>query len=185
LKRILCCWKALGLFASGGFMDVQMMVIVHGAEQAHLIKQLSEKTHELGGKWLNSKISHIDNYFAGLIKIEIAAQHIDSLIDQFKALHIHVETAKLDLHSQGKSQPFILNIDAKDRFGLVNDISEVLGENDIQIESMECHRIGGMDIGGIVFKSEFKISAGNDFNEGELIKSLQTISKDLVINLHA
>lgn len=166
-------------------MNVQIMVIVHGTEQAHLIKMLSEKTHELEGKWLNSKISHIDNYFAGLIKIEIASNNVDKLIDQFKSLHIHVETEKLDLHSQDKSKHFILNIDAKDRFGLVNDISEVLGENDIKIQSMECHRLGGADIGGLVFTSEFKISAGDEFNEEELIKSLQTISKDLVIHLHA
>lgn len=166
------------------FINIQIMVIVHGAEQAHLIKMLSEKTHELGGKWLNSKISHIDNYFAGLIKIEIASNNVDKLIEQFKALHIHVETAKLDLHSQDKSKHFILNVDAKDRFGLVNDISEVLGENDIKIESLECHRIGGADIGGIIFTSEFKISAGDDFDKAELIKSLQSISKDLVINLH-
>lgn len=165
-------------------MNVQIMVIVHGAEQNHLIKVLSEKTHELGGKWLNSKISHIDNYFAGLIKIEIASDNVEQLIEQFKALHISVETAKLDLHSRDKSKHFILNVDAKDRFGLVNDISEVLGENDIKIESMECNRLGGADIGGIVFTSEFKISAGDDFNKEELIKSLQSISTDLVIKLH-
>jgi len=165
-------------------MNIQIMVIVHGAEQAHLIKVLSEKTHELGGKWLNSKISHIDNYFAGLIKIEIVSNNVDKLIAQFKALHISVETAKLDLHAQDKSKHFILNVDAKDRFGLVNDISEILGENDIKIESMECHRLGGADIGDILFTSEFKISTGDEFNKEELIKSLQNMSQDLVINLH-
>ncbi len=165
-------------------MNVQIMVIVHGTEQAHLINTLSKATHELGGKWLNSKISRIDTYFAGLIKIEIASNNVDQLLDQFKALHINVETAKSDLRSQDKSKHFILNINAKDRFGLVNDISEVLGENDVRIESMECHRFGVADIGGVVFTGEFKISAGDDFNKGELIKSLQAISKDLAIHLH-
>ena len=164
-------------------MNVQIMVIVHGSEQAHLIKVLSEKTHALRGKWLNSKISHIDNYFAGLIKIEIASDNVDKLIDQFKALHINVETVTSESFVQDKSKHFILNIDAKDRFGLVNDISEVLGENDIKIESMECHRVGGADIGGIMFTSEFKILVADDFNKGELIESLQTISSDLVVDL--
>jgi len=164
-------------------MNVQIMVIVHGSEQAHLIKVLSEKTHALRGKWLNSKISHIDNYFAGLIKIEIASDNVDKLINQFKALHINVETVTSESFVQDKSKHFILNIDAKDRFGLVNDISEVLGENDIKIESIECHRVGGADIGGIMFTSEFKILVADDFNKGELIESLQTISSDLVVDL--
>ncbi|WP_372881206.1 glycine cleavage system protein R [Psychromonas sp.] len=164
-------------------MNVQIMVIVHGKEHAHLIKILSEKTHALGGKWLNSKITHIDDYFAGLIKIEIESKSADKLIDQFKGLNINVETAKLDRIEQKKANQFILSIDAKDRFGLVNDISEVLGENDIKIESMECHRVGGADIGGIMFTSEFKILVADDFNKGELIESLQTISTDLVVDL--
>ncbi|HEY5715853.1 MAG TPA: ACT domain-containing protein [Psychromonas sp.] len=166
-------------------MNVQIMVIVHGSEHAHLVKVLSEKTHALGGKWLNSKISHIDDYFAGLIKIEIESNNADKLIDEFKALNINVETAKLDQLAQQKSKHLILNIDAKDRFGLVNDISEVLGENDIKIESMECHRVGGADTGGVMFTSEFKILVADDFNKGELIDSLQTIATDLAVDLHA
>lgn len=166
-------------------MNVQIMVIVHGKEHAHLIKVLSEKTHTLGGKWLNSKISHIEDYFAGLIKIEIDSQNADKLIDEFKALNINVETATLDHFEQKKVNHLILSIDAKDRFGLVNDISEALRENDIKVESMECHRVGGADIGGIMFTSEFKILVADDFNKEELIESLQTVSNDLVVDLQA
>ena len=164
-------------------MNVQIMVTVNGSNQADLVKVLSEKTHALGGKWLNSKISHIDDYFAGLIKVEIGSTHVERLIADFKSLAINVEAAVLGPVTQHKLAHLDLNIDAKDRPGLVHDISQVLSENSIRVENMECHRLGLADISGTVFTSKFKIAVADNFNKEQLINSLQEISKDLVIDL--
>jgi glycine cleavage system regulatory protein len=165
-------------------MNVQIMVTVSGADQHHVIKTLSEKTHVLGGKWLNSKISHIDQYFAGLIKIEIVDAKVDQLINDFKAQQINVESARLSAFSEQKSLHLNLDIDAKDRAGLVNDISNVLNENSIKVENMECHRLGLPDISGLIFTSKFQIAVSDDFNRELLIQSLQNISSDIIIDLH-
>jgi glycine cleavage system regulatory protein len=165
-------------------MSVQIMVTVSGSNQTDLVKILSEKTHALGGQWLNSKISHIDEYFAGLIKVEIASEQVEKLIDGFKELAINVEAVVIDPAVQKTLTHLDLNIDAKDRPGLVHDISQVLGENSIRVENMECHRLGLADISGTVFTSRFKIAVAENFNKEALINSLQEISSDLVIELH-
>ena len=165
-------------------MNVQIMVTISGSNQTDLVKILSEKTHKLGGKWLNSKINHIDDYFAGLIKVEIGSEHVEKLVADFKTQAIKVETVVLDSAIEQKLTHLDLNIDAKDRPGLVHDISEVLSENSIRVENMECHRLGVADISGTVFTSRFKIAVADNFNKEELINSLQDISKDLVIDLH-
>ena len=165
-------------------MNVQIMVTVSGSNKAELVKILSEKTHALGGKWLNSKISHIDDHFAGLIKAEIGSDQVERLIADFKALAINVEAVVLDSTIQKKLAHLELNIDAKDRPGLVHDISEVLSENSIRVENMECHRLGLADV-GTVFTSQFKIAVADNFNEEQLISALQEISNDLVIDLRA
>ena len=166
-------------------MNVQIMVTVNGSNQADLVKILSEKTHALGGKWLNSKISHIDDYFAGLIKIEIGSDHVERVVADFKSLAIHVEAVVLGSAIQQTLAHLDLNIDAKDRPGLVHDISQVLSDHSIKVENMECHRLGLADISGTVFTSQFKIAVADNFNKEELLDSLQDISKDLVIDLHA
>ena len=165
-------------------MSVQIMITVNGSNQTDLIKILSEKTHLLGGKWLSSRINHIDNYFAGLIKIEIGIEEVEKLVDAFKALAINVEATVLDSAIHKSVTHLDLNIDAKDRFGLVHDISQVLSENSILVENMECHRLGVAAIGGTVFTSCFKIVVSDGFNEKELINALQEIAPDLVIDLH-
>lgn len=166
-------------------MNVQIMVTINGSNQADLVKILSEKTHALGGKWINSKISHIDEYFAGLIKIEIGSDHVERLINDFKSLAMNVEAVVLGAALQETLTHMELNIDAKDRPGLVHDISEVLSENSIRVENMECHRLGLADVSGTVFTSQFKIAVADNFNKEQLLRSLQEISGDLVIDLHA
>lgn len=165
-------------------MSVQIMVTVSGSNQTDLIKILAEKTHALGGKWLNSKINHIDDYFAGLIKIQIEVDHVEKLIANFKALAINVESIVLGSIVPKKHMHLDLTIDARDRPGLVHDISEVLSDNSIRVENMECHRFGVADISGTVFTSHFKIDVNESFNEDELVNSLKEISSDLVIEVH-
>ena len=76
-------------------------------------------------------------------------------------------------------------IDAKDRPGLVSSISQVLSENSVKVENMECNRIGLPDIGGTVFTSHFQIAVSDAFDQNLLIASLQEISNDLIIDLQA
>lgn len=166
-------------------MNVQIMVTVSGSNQTDLTKVLSDKTHALAGKWLNSKISHIDEYVAGLIKIEIDADNVEKLLTEFKSLNIHVESVDLGMVTHEKSTPLDLCIDGKDRPGLVRHITQVLSDNSIKVENMECNRLGVPAIGGTLFTSHFKIVVDEQFNKTALVSSLQEIADDLIIDLSA
>ncbi|MCP5077125.1 MAG: hypothetical protein GY951_03600 [Psychromonas sp.] len=166
-------------------MNIQIMVTVSGSNQVDLIKVLSDKTHALSGKWLNSKISHIDSYVAGLIKIEIDANNAEQLITDFKTLGINVESVDLGTVTHEKATPLDLCIDGKDRPGLVRNITQVLSDNSIKVENMECNRLGVPAIGGTLFTSHFKIIVDEQFNKNSLVSSLQEIADDLIIDLSA
>lgn len=164
-------------------MNVQIMVTVSGSNKEDLVKHLSEKTHALGGKWLNSKISHIDDYFAGLLKVEIQLENVKLLTAQFKEIGIAVNTVELGAESHNKNIHLDLTVDAKDRPGLVSKISQVLSDNSIKIENMESHRLGLPDVGGVVFTSKFQLLVDDDFDKEVLLECLAEVSNDLVVDL--
>jgi len=166
-------------------MNIQIMVTVTGENQADLVKVLSDKTHALNGKWLNSKISHIDTYVAGLIKIEIDANNVEQLFSEFKEIGINVEFVNLGSVTHEKPTPLDLCIDGKDRPGLVRHITQVLSDNSIKVENMECNRLGVPAIGGTLFTSHFKIIVDEQFDKTTLVSSLQDIAPDLIIDLSA
>jgi len=164
-------------------MNVLVMVTVSGSNRNELVRILSEKTHALGGKWIISKINRIDDYFSGLIKIEIGSDLVQRLGSDFKILGLNVEVVVLDSAIVKTLTHLNLSIDARDRPGLVHDISEVLAEYNISVENMECHRLGGADISGMVFTSNFKIAVNDKFNRDDVITSLQNISEDLIVEI--
>ncbi|GLS90982.1 hypothetical protein GCM10007916_20490 [Psychromonas marina] len=166
-------------------MNIQVMVTVSGSNQTDLVKVLSDITHALDGKWLNSKISHIDTYVAGLIKIEIDASKVELLRSKFNDLDINVEFADLGCVTHEKPTPLDLCIDGKDRPGLVRHITQVLSDNSIKVENMECNRLGVPAIGGTLFTSHFKIIVDEQFDKMTLVSSLQDIAPDLIIDLSA
>lgn len=166
-------------------MNVQLMVTVSGNNQVDLIKVLSDKTDALSGQWINSKINHIDDYVAGLIKIEIAEEHVKQLISDFKSVSINVDVVNLEVVTHHKATPLNLSIDGKDRSGLVKNISQVLSENCITVEQMECHRLGVPGVEGTLFTSHFKIVVDEQFNKSNLVAGLQEIAPDLIIDLSA
>jgi len=165
-------------------MNTQILITISGAYQAHFVNLLSEKTHHLGGKWLTSKINHIDGYMAGLIKVELDVDNVDTLLHEFKALPINVEWVELTPLTNEKTKHLDLSIDAKDRAGLVRDISQVLSENNINVESMECNRVGVPSIGDVIFTSHFKVAVSDSFDKEALIDHLQSFSDDFLIDIN-
>jgi glycine cleavage system regulatory protein len=164
-------------------MNVQILITITGAEQADLVKALSAKTDQLGGKWLTSKISHVDGYIAGLIKVELDPEKIVTLLSDFNALSVNIDWVELKPLSNEKRNHFNLSIDTKDRAGLVKDILQVLSEYNVKVESMECNRIGLPNIDGILFTSHFKISTYESFDENLLTDALQTISEEVFVDI--
>lgn len=165
-------------------MKKQIMVTVSGSNQADLIKDLSAKTNALGGKWLNSKISHIDDYFSGLLKVEIQDENIELLLSQFKKLGIAVDIVEFDGPPHEKNIRLELTVDAKDRSGLVHQISQVLSDNRMKVDDMQCHRLGLPDV-GVMFTGKFQLLVDEDFSEEALLSSLAEVSKELVAELHS
>ena len=115
----------------------------------------------------------------------LKVEDIYAKVPEFKELGIKVEAVDLGAVTHEKSTPLDLCIDGKDRPGLVRHITQVLSDNSIKVENMECNRLGVPAIGGTLFTSHFKIIVDEQFNKNALVSSLQEIADDLIIDLSA
>ncbi|WP_354622848.1 hypothetical protein [Psychromonas sp. MME2] len=163
-------------------MNVQVMMTINGSNYVDLVKVLSEKTHALNGKWLNSKISHIDDYFAGLIKVEIDTDNVEKLAEHFRSLGITATATVLSPEIHEPAKHVKLTIDANDRYGLVHDISKTLSDYGVKVEHMECHRLGLLS--GVLFTSQFAIVIPDELDKAQLVGALQNIASDLKIDIN-
>jgi glycine cleavage system regulatory protein len=158
------------------------MVSIMGPERFGLLKLLAKETHALGGRWLNSKTSHLGGQFVGLLKVDVPDENAEALQSIFTKLDGYVviinKVAECD-------SGITLNVsyDASDRPGLVSDITHLLTDQGIKIEHMESHRVGVIELGSNMFTAQMKLTLPHNMEPSLVKKELELLDGDGVVNL--
>lgn len=164
-------------------MDAVFVVSFVGCDRLGLLKQLAQKTHELGGKWLISKVSYLEGQVAAVIKVQAPV----TALAQAKSLFSDEASLKVIFSEPAKSDPdgvvIGLRVDAKDRPGLVNEISQLLDRESVKITDMECHRMGIAELGGSVFTANLKLALPDDANGDDIAAEIEALGADMVVTL--
>ncbi len=165
-------------------MNTEFIVSLIGADRTGLIKQLIQKTHDLKGQWLSSKFSTLEGRFAALIKLSVPERHEQQLKDFFCSqdeLTAQFNPAKETLSSHETTLK--LNIEASDRFGLINEITDRLLSLGIIITHMKCNRIAVIDIGGSLLSTDITLNLPAETQPQEVINKLEKLADHAVITI--
>ncbi|WP_394136362.1 glycine cleavage system protein R [Aliivibrio fischeri] len=154
-----------------------------GISSPDLIKRLASVTHEEGGKWLVSKIHYLDTHISAVIKIEIPSEHKQAVQDYFLSqddlmvtFSDVIDTTVQDTHSK-------LKVDSEDRAGIVNDISNILQNEGIELIDMDSHRIGVPASGTSVFTATLSLKLPAAANINDLAAEIESLSEDMVVTV--
>ncbi len=169
----------------GRLMNSHLTITLAGKDHPQLINQLAAKTHELGGKWLVSKISRLDQQLVGIIKVEIPDTFAEQLESEFNKLSdFYVNIVKSDQpQAFVKIEHVTLKVESSDRPGIVNDITNILHDIGINIDRIENHRIGVPDLGKTLFFAELSIDVPSQTNLEQLIESVQQVEGDMRVEV--
>lgn len=161
-------------------MNTQFMATIAGNDRPNLLKTLAEKTHNLGGKWLDSKISRLEGQLVGIIKIDMPEENMSALKADFNAIaDFHVSTSAINLVTVTECEQVELRIEAKDKPGLISDITNLLDQKGVTIEHMENHRLSVAEVGAIVFYADLNLLVPVDLGTELLLDELKNINQDL------
>ncbi|GGA74895.1 transcriptional regulator [Neiella marina] len=164
-------------------MSAILVASLMGNNRPGLLKDLAAKTHELGGKWLTSKVNHLDDQISALIKVELPQPQVQPLKDIFNN-----EPAICAVFSEGEPTPppssiVEMVVDSSDRAGIVNEITQVLDSESIELVDMDCQRIGVAELGRSVFTARLMLKVPNSLKSEELAEELEGIADDMVVTV--
>ncbi|MGF1699127.1 transcriptional regulator [Photobacterium makurazakiensis] len=166
-------------------MNTQLTVTLAGQDHPQLINQLAAKTHELGGKWLVSKINRLDFQVVGILKIDISSESVESLRKAFteqQDLNVRIVENPQSLEPI-KTDLLTLKVESSDRPGIVHDITQILDDIGISIIKIENHRIGVPDLGQTVFFAELTVDVPHSLNTDQLIDVVQQVEDGMRVNV--
>lgn len=151
-----------------------------------LVEKLSETVTAHGGNWLESRMAHLAEKFAGIARVEIPDDRVAPFKDVVGALgsegfQIALEATAAEEAAGG----VVLTLDllGSDHPGIVHDISRCLADHGVSVEEMETDVREAPMGGGTLFSARVTVRGPADLNEGKLRLDLEQLSAALMIDV--
>lgn len=163
-----------------------------------LVERLSETVASEGGNWLESRMAHLAEKFAGIARVEIPAGRVAALKKALQALdeegfHLTVEEAGDTAEKPGTvtakepAQPegalYTVDLVGPDQPGILRDITHCLAERGVSVEDMETDIREAPMSGGQMFYAEAQVRVPAGVSGEELRDALEALAGSLMVDI--
>ena len=161
-----------------------LVLTVIGDDRPGLVGELSALISAHQGNWLESAMSQLAGKFAGIVKIEIAADRAATLkaeLDRLTGLRVTSEiTAPRE---RGQARLLKLSLVGHDRIGIVREVSQVLARHAVNVEKLTTYTSSAAMSAATLFHAQAELRAAPELDPQLLTKELEQISNDLMVDL--
>jgi glycine cleavage system regulatory protein len=151
-----------------------------------LVDRLSETVSAAGGNWLESRMSHLAEKFAGIAMVEIPAEKIAGLkkalgVLEDEGFHLTVEETTAEAAEAGP----IYNLDlvGPDQPGILHEITHCLAERGVSVEDLDTETRDAPMSGGVMFYAKAHIRLPKALDAGELQSALEALAGSLMVDI--
>lgn len=116
-----------------------LVITVFAPDKAGQAERIAQCIADVGGNWLESRLSRMAGQFAGIVRVGVSAEAYDDLINALKRLEaegIRVLVAQSGIEESCTWKPIAMTLVGNDRPGIVRDITRVLTEQGVNLERL-------------------------------------------------
>jgi glycine cleavage system regulatory protein len=166
---------------------VSLVLTVIGPDRPGLVELLARTVAEHEANWLESRMSHLEGQFAGLLRVSVASDRTAALskaLAELEALGLRVMTRT----SEGPSLPpshrsLRLELVGQDRPGIIRDLSRALAARRVNVEELLTSCSSAPMSGEVLFEAKADLRIPRDVSLDELRETLETIANELMVDL--
>ena len=160
------------------------ILTVIGDDRPGLVERLAAAISAYGGNWEQASMSRLAGKFAGIVQISVAGDKAGALgqaLDELEGLDITQTTAGQAPVAAG--QRLTLSLVGHDRIGIVQEVSQVLAEQGVNVEQLNTHTTSAPMSAEPLFHAEAELLARADLDLSQLIDALEQLSNDLMVEI--
>ena len=151
-----------------------------------LVDQLTETVATAGGNWLESRMAHLAEKFAGIAMVEIPAGKVAALkkalaVLEDEGFHLTIEEAKAEIAEAGPL--YNLDLVGPDQSGILHEITHCLAERGVSVEDMETDIRDAPMSGGVMFYARAHVRLPKKLNASELQSALESLAGSLMVDI--
>ena len=153
-----------------------------------LVDLMSETVHAHGGNWLESKMAHLAEKFAGIVRVSVSDAKAEAMADALADLSDHgfrltVEEARA-VAPAPSGHLLKLELVGQDQPGIVNEITKCLADHRVSVEEMETYIDDAPFAGGKLFTAIAVILLPKDVSEDTLMAALEDIGGSIMVDIN-
>lgn len=166
-------------------MDHLVLTVI-AADQPGLVERLAQCIAGHGGNWLESRMSRMAGQFAGILRVAVPSEAHAELAAALQGLQeqgIRVLLAHSGSESPSSWQEIALELVGNDRPGIVRDITRLLAEHGVNLESLDTDVLSAPMSGAPLFRAEARLAVPSELSLEVLQSRLETLADDLMVEL--
>lgn len=170
-------------------MTQHLVLTVIGDDRPGLVGELSAAISAHQGNWLKSSLAHLAGQFAGIVEVavdEAGLGPLQAALARLSGLNVTVAVSPTPSSRPAeaiKSRRLKLALVGHDRIGIVREVSQVLANHAVNVESLETHTSSAPMSAAILFHALAELTATPNLDVGALIGELERISNDLMVDI--
>ncbi|HLD67404.1 MAG TPA: glycine cleavage system protein R [Pseudomonas sp.] len=164
-----------------------LVLTVMAQDQPGQVERIAQCIAEHGGNWLESRMARMAGQFAGILRVGVPAEAHDELIDALQGLSAHgirVLLAESGIEPSCTWKPILLELVGNDRPGIVRDITRLLSEHGINVESLVTEVTPAPMSSEPLFHAEAVLAVPLTLSLDVLQRHLETLADELMVELN-
>jgi glycine cleavage system regulatory protein len=170
-------------------MRDMLVVTINGPDRTGLVESLARQLAHVGANWEDSRMARLAGQFAGILLVTVDSARTDELVASLRGLeqggvHVTVRPTKATA-AAATSTRMKLQVTAQDRPGIIRDVSRLLSERGINIESLESQVVSGAMSAEHMFSARLELLVPAGTTLAEIRTRLETLGSELMVDLTA
>ena len=154
----------------------QLIVTLIGDDKSGLINNLSRVVAEHKGNWLASNMSELAGQFAGILQISVEDEYYRDLCEALSLIPgLTISFAEGKNQNIWQASPCLI-IQDSDRPGIINEVSQVLTQNNIELKAITTHCKDLWQSDNSRFYAKLKLALPDNLDHDKLNTELTKIS---------
>ncbi|MBT8769250.1 glycine cleavage system protein R [Pseudomonas boanensis] len=167
-------------------MDHLVLTVI-APDQPGLVERIAQCIAAHGGNWLESRMSRMAGQFAGILRVAVPAEGYDELVEGLQSLNAHgirVMLAQSGIEPACTWKPILLDLVGNDRPGIVRDITRLLSELGVNLESLVTEVAPAPMSSEPLFHAEAVLAVPLSLSLDVLQAKLETLADELMVELN-
>ena len=166
-------------------MIQHLVLTVIGDDRPGLVGELAQAISAHQGNWLQSSMAQLAGKFAGIVEVTVDGEHAAALkeaLGRLGGLKVTVEVV-IAKKSALTGRRLKLALVGHDRIGIVREVSQVLAQHAVNVESLETHTSSAPMSAATLFHAVAELTAAPNLDVSALTGELERISNDLMVDI--